>query len=110
MGDPHVRSAPAIAHPVSAGDAAEPMLLNALDRIEAHRSAREEIARAEAEIEGLADEGLTWRVTQSTRARQQADHPDLGGDSGVVGDQRSLADQFAAARAQAEALIRDRRR
>lgn len=110
MGDPHVRSAPAIAHPVSAGDAAEPMLLNALDRIEAHRSAREEIARAEAEIEGLADEGLTWRVTQSTRARQQADHPDLGGDSGVVGDQRTLADQFAAARAQAEALIRNRRR
>ena len=84
---------------------AEPMLLNAFDRIEAHRASRDEIARAETEIEGLADEGLTWRVTQSARARQQADHPDLGGDSGVVGDQRSLADQFAAARAQAEALM-----
>ena len=105
MADPHVRAAPAVTRLGAGEDMAEPMLLNAFDRIEAHRAARDEIARAEAEIEGLADEGLTWRVTQSARARQQADHPDLGGDSGVVGDQRSLADQFAAARAQAEALM-----
>ncbi|WP_112875012.1 DNA primase [Paracoccus endophyticus] len=105
MADPHVRAAPAVTRLGAGEDMAEPMLLNAFDRIEAHRAARDEIARAETEIEGLADEGLTWRVTQSARARQQADHPDLGGDSGVVGDQRSLADQFAAARAQAEALM-----
>ena len=35
----------------------------------------------------MADEGLTWRMAQSARARQQADHPsladlsDLGEDS-----------------------------
>ena len=40
-----------------------------------------------SDVEGLADEGLTWRVAQSARARQQADHPsladlsDLGEDS-----------------------------
>ena len=110
MADPHVRSAPAIAHPAEHPDAARAMLLNALDRIEAHRAARDEIARAEAEMEGLVDEGLTWRVSQSARARQQADHPDLGGDSGVMGDQRALEEQFAAVRAQAEALMRNRRR
>ena len=66
--------------------------------------------RADAEMEGLVDEGLTWRVSQSARARQQADHPDLGGDSGVMGDQRALEEQFAAVRAQAEALMRNRRR
>ena len=86
MADPHVRAAPAIRRPQD-GDAAAGILANALDRIEARRAAREEIARAEAEIEGLADEGLTWRMAQSARARQQADHPsladlsDLGEDS-----------------------------
>lgn len=86
MADPHVRAAPAILRPHD-GDAAAGILANALDRIEARRVAREEIARAETEIEGLADEGLTWRVAQSARARQQADHPsladlsDLGEDS-----------------------------
>ncbi|MCJ1902402.1 MULTISPECIES: DNA primase [Paracoccus] len=86
MADPHVRAAPAILRPHD-GDAAAGILANALDRIEARRAAREEIARAEAEIEGLADEGLTWRMAQSARARQQADHPsladlsDLGEDS-----------------------------
>jgi len=86
MADPHVRAAPAILRPHDR-DAAAGILANALDRIEARRAAREEIARAEAEIEGLADEGLTWRMAQSARARQQADHPsladlsDLGEDS-----------------------------
>ena len=86
LAEPHVRAAPAILRPQD-GDAAAGILANALDRIEARRAAREEIARAEAEIEGLADEGLTWRMAQSARARQQADHPsladlsDLGEDS-----------------------------
>ncbi|WP_062560679.1 DNA primase [Paracoccus aminovorans] len=86
LAEPHVRAAPAILRPHD-GDAAAGILANALDRIEARRAAREEIARAETEIQGLADEGLTWRMAQSARARQQADHPsladlsDLGEDS-----------------------------
>lgn len=86
LADPHVKAAPAILRPHD-GDAASGILTNALDRIEARRAAREEIARAEAEIEGMADEGLTWRMAQSAKARQQADHPsladlsDLGEDS-----------------------------
>ena len=35
LADPHVRCAPAISHPAGAMDTAEPLLLNALDRIEA---------------------------------------------------------------------------
>lgn len=86
MADPHVRAAPAFLRPQGA-EAAADILANALDRIETRRAAREEIARAEAEIEGLADEGLTWRVAQSTKAQEQADRPsladlsDLGEDS-----------------------------
>lgn len=91
MADPHVRCAPAISHPAGATETAEPLLLNALDRIEAHRAAREEIARAEAEIQGLADEGLTWRVTQSARARLQADQPSMGGGDDLGEDRDELA-------------------
>ena len=94
MADPHVRAAPVIVHPASARDSAGPMLVNALDRIEAHRAARDEVARAEREIEGLTDEGLTWRVTQSARARQQADHPSMQGGDDLGEDRDALAAQL----------------
>lgn len=107
LGDPHVRCAPAISHPAGAMDTAEPLLLNALDRIEAHRAAREEIARAEAEIQGLADEGLTWRVTQSARARLQADQPSMGGGDDLGEDRDELAARLS--RALTEEIWRKRR-
>ena len=94
MSDPHVRAAPAIAHPAAARDSAAPMLQNALDRIEAHRAARDEVARAEREIEGLTDEGLTWRVSQSARARQKADHPSMEGGDDLGEDRNALAAQL----------------
>ncbi|MFO1139627.1 MAG: DNA primase [Paracoccus sp. (in: a-proteobacteria)] len=89
LADPHVKAAPAIQRPHD-GDAASGILANALDRIEARRAAREEIARAEAEIEGMADEGLTWRMAQSARARQQADHPSLADLSDLGEDSESF--------------------
>ncbi|SIP90494.1 DNA primase [Paracoccus thiocyanatus] len=99
MADPHVRAAPAILRPHD-GDAAAEILANALDRIEARRAGREEIARAEAEIEGLADEGLTWRMAQSARARQQADHPSLA-------DLSDLGENSDAYRAILEAALKN---
>lgn len=96
MAEPHVRAAPAILRPYD-GDAAAEILANALDRIESRRIAREEIARAETEIEGLADEGLTWRVAQSARARQQADNPSLSDMSDFGEDRQALAAQLRAA-------------
>lgn len=96
MAEPHVRAAPAILRPQDGNSAAE-ILTNALDRIEARRIAREEVARAEAEIEGLADEGLTWRVAQSNRARQDADHASLSDLSDFGEDREALAAQLRAA-------------
>lgn len=96
MAEPHVRAAPAILRPQDADSAAE-ILANALDRIESRRVARDEIARAEAEIEGLADEGLTWRVAQSARARQQADHPSLSDISDFGENREALTAQLRAA-------------
>ncbi|WP_299360003.1 DNA primase [uncultured Paracoccus sp.] len=97
LADPHVRALPAVATPNSFDDEAEAVLLNALDRLETKRAARQEITRAAAEIEGLADEGLTWRVTQSARARQQADHPALSDDGDLGEDRDALAAQLAEA-------------
>lgn len=96
MAEPHVRAAPAILRSQD-GTGASEILTNALDRIEARRIAREEIARAEAEIEGLADEGLTWRVAQSNRARQDADHASLSDLSDFGEDREALAAQLRAA-------------
>ncbi|MFG6080902.1 DNA primase [Paracoccus litorisediminis] len=96
MAEPHVRTAPAILRP-SDDDSAAGILANALDRIEARRAVREEIARAETEIEGLADEGLTWRVAQSARARQQADHPSLADLSDLGEDRAALSAGLKAA-------------
>ncbi len=97
LGDPQIRSLPPIYSPGKFGESALSILENALDRIEAIRSARGEIARAESEIQGLADEGLTWRVTQSARARQQADHPSVSDDSDLGEDSGSLAKTLAEA-------------
>ena len=99
LSDPHVKAAPAILRPHD-GDAASEILANALDRIEARRAAREEIARAEAEIEGMADEGLTWRMAQSAKARQQADHPSLA-------DLSDLGEDSASHRAILEAALKN---
>ncbi|SEH66299.1 DNA primase [Paracoccus alkenifer] len=107
MGDPHVRSAPAISRPSGAADTAEPMLLNALDRIESRRAARDELARAETEIEGMADEGLTWRVTQSARARIMADQPAIGGGDDLGEDREALAARLS--RALSDEIWRKRR-
>ncbi len=99
LSDPHVKAAPAILRPHD-GDAASEILANALDRIESRRAAREEIARAEAEIEGMADEGLTWRMAQSAKARQQADHPSLA-------DLSDLGEDSASHRAILEAALKN---
>ncbi|MBB1496604.1 DNA primase [Paracoccus sp. MC1862] len=90
MADPHVRSAPAIIRPTGAIEDAERLLLNDLDRLEARRARREENLRAEREIEGLADEGLTWRVTQSARALREADQPQISGNNDLGEDREAL--------------------
>lgn len=96
MAQPHVRAAPAISRPDGAESAAA-ILANALDRIEARRAARLETARAEVEIQGLTDEGLTWRVSQSAWARQKADRPALADLSDLGEDRDALSAALKAA-------------
>ncbi|MGQ0565078.1 MAG: DNA primase [Gemmobacter sp.] len=78
----HVLSAPPV-RPGSDDELARMCLAEGLAKLEARRGARAEVAEAMADIDGLADEGLTWRLAQSARARHQAETttmPDAGAE------------------------------
>lgn len=80
--DPHLRLSPVLG---GDPDQAGLILANCLDRLESRRAQRAEVLRAEAEIGGEADEGLTWRVAQLARAREAADRPPMR-DLGDLGE------------------------
>ncbi|WEF25789.1 DNA primase [Paracoccus sp. S3-43] len=71
------------------------ILTNLLDRLEAQRAIGAELARAEAEIQGEADEGLTWRMQQIARARHRAERPELEGGTDLNEDREALSAQLS---------------
>ncbi len=85
----HVRIAPPVRNQ---GDTELAMLCLAeeLAKLDAHRGARKEIEDAMEDLAGLADEGLTWRLSQAVLARHRADNPpredatDLGEDRSAL--------------------------
>ncbi|MDN5569045.1 MAG: DNA primase, partial [Paracoccus sp. (in: a-proteobacteria)] len=76
-------------------DAAAAILHNLLDRLEAARATSHELARAENEIQGEADEGLTWRISQTTRARHLAERPELETSGDMDEDRSALSAQLS---------------
>ncbi|TGD63323.1 DNA primase [Tabrizicola sp. WMC-M-20] len=68
---PHVRITAAISASAP-DDAAEHCLAEALARLQADRAHRLEISEAEDDVTGVADEGLTWRVSKAAEARHSA--------------------------------------
>ena len=97
--DAHLGLIPAMIDPEDL-EKSEAILNHTLDRLDARRAARSEMVRAEAEITGEADEGLTWRVTQITRARQRAEHPEME-------DSSDLGEDIEEMKAGAESWLRD---
>ncbi|MDZ4395309.1 DNA primase [Cypionkella sp.] len=71
MARPHVQIAPPVRNRANA-DLAEFCIAEGLAHLEASRGAQREIAEAMEDIEGLADEGLTWRLSQANVARFSA--------------------------------------
>ena len=82
----HVCSAPPV-RPGSDPELARMCLAEGFAKLDARRGARAEIAEAMADIDGLADEGLTWRLAQSARARHKADATTMP-DAGNMGEDR----------------------
>ncbi|MFC3166466.1 DNA primase [Paracoccus fontiphilus] len=92
--DAHLGLTPAVIGSQDA-ETALAILNNLLDRLEAQRAAGTELARAEAEIQGEADEGLTWRMQQIARARHRAERPELEGGMDLNEDRDALSAQLS---------------
>jgi DNA primase len=89
----HIRIAPAIRHPDDA-EMVLTCLTEELAKLEAIRGARAETDDAMHDIEAMADEGLTWRLSQAAEARNRAIRSE-GEDKSVfdVGDNGALMDR-----------------
>ncbi|MEQ3626695.1 MAG: DNA primase [Celeribacter sp.] len=70
----HVQLAPPMRR-VRDGELARMCLAEELAKLAAQRGAAREIAEAVTEIDGLADEGLTWRLGQAAEAQHRAIRP-----------------------------------
>jgi DNA primase len=71
MAQPHVRNAPAVADGSDA-EKAEFAVAQDLFLLQAERGRRREIEEAAQDIEGVVDEGLTWRIAKANEARFEA--------------------------------------
>ena len=84
---PHVAIAPPVR---TAGDDALATLCLAeeLAKLDARRGARREIEEALEDMEGLPDEGLTWRLSQAAEARHRSERT-MNNDSADLGEDRT---------------------
>jgi DNA primase len=100
MRRPHVQIAPPVRNRADA-DLATLCLAEEMAKLDAHRAARREIEDAVLDLTGLADEGLTWRLSQAAEARHRADHP-------ARNDANDMGEDRAALSSHLQALIDDR--
>ena len=95
MALPHVRTAP----PVRKADDAElarMCLAEELAKLSADRAIRAEVEDAMEDLEGLADEGVTWRLNQATTARHRAERSKLDDNNDMGEDRSALSAQLQA--------------
>lgn len=86
----HVRSAP----PVWKADdheLARLCLAEELAKLDARRAVRSETEEAMQDLTGLADEGLTWRLSQASEARHRAERSRIDDDSDMGEDRAALS-------------------
>ncbi|TKD18293.1 DNA primase [Rhodobacter capsulatus] len=92
MSHPHVRSAPPVLRRDD-GDFARMCLAEELAKLQATRAVRAETEEAVEALEGLADEGVTWRISQATKAFHRAGKSKLE-DSSDLGEDRAAMSHF----------------
>ncbi|MFZ9199964.1 MAG: DNA primase [Paracoccaceae bacterium] len=100
MRRPHVQIAPPVRNRADV-DLATLCLAEEMAKLDAHRAARREIEDAVLDLTGLADEGLTWRLSKAAEARHRADHP-------ARDDANDMGEDRAALSSHLQALIDDR--
>ncbi len=87
---PHVRIAPPVQNTQDHALAAL-CLAEELAKLSARRGIRAEIEEAMHDIEGIADEGVTWRLAQAAAARHDAERSKLDADDTALGDRAALS-------------------
>ena len=89
----HVRIAPPVRN-FEDSDLATMCLAEELAKLEARRGAAAEVEDAMEDLTGLADEGLTWRLSQAAAARHRAERSKLDDDSDMGEDRAALSAQL----------------
>lgn len=88
----HIRIAPPVRNRDDV-ELARRCLAEELAKLDARRGALREVRDAMEDVQGLADEGLTWRLSQAAIARHRSersqldDSTDLGEDRGALSEQ-----------------------
>lgn len=83
----HVQSAPPV-RPDAGTELALMCVAEAFAKLDARRGARREIEDAAEDLSGLADEGVTWRLSRAAAAMQQTARP-LTDDATTMGEDRA---------------------
>ncbi|MEZ5883296.1 MAG: DNA primase [Paracoccaceae bacterium] len=95
MSLPHVRIAPPVTN-TEETDLARMCLAEELAKLDAARAVRAEIEDAMEDLSGLADEGVTWRLTQAATACHRAERSRLDDNSDMGEDRAALSAQLQA--------------
>jgi DNA primase len=89
----HVRIAPPVRN-FEDTELATMCLAEELAKLEARRGAAAEVEEAMEDLIGLADEGLTWRLSQAAAARHRAERSRIDDDSDMGEDRAALSAQL----------------
>jgi DNA primase len=90
LSERHVAIIPAVRRPGDP-DMARACLAEELAKLAARRGHAREIAEAVQDLEGVADEGMTWRLGQAAVAVETKKNADTGQDAEVVMADNGLA-------------------
>ncbi|MCX8508059.1 MAG: DNA primase [Rhodobacteraceae bacterium] len=86
----HIRIAPPVRNHED-HDLARMCLTEELAKLEARRGMRAEVEEAMEDMTGLADEGVTWRLSQATAARHRSERSKLDDTSDMGEDRAALS-------------------
>ncbi|MCY1127269.1 DNA primase [Frigidibacter sp. RF13] len=87
---PHVQIAPPVRN-AKDHTLARMCLAEEFAKLEARRGIRAEVEEAMEDLTGLADEGVTWRLSQAAEARHRAERSRLDDDSDMGEDRAALS-------------------
>jgi DNA primase len=102
----HVQTAPPVRNTGDA-DLAALCLAEELAKLDALRGNEREVREAMEDIDGMADEGLTWRLRESARLRDAAMRSRIADSTDLGEDRRGMSDELQAL-IDAEVWIRKR--